>query len=51
VYVRILVSAYTQKGHRRRIEDIIQVDLVCHKDVVWVCSVQVEIRVKAAVEG
>jgi hypothetical protein len=31
-------------------EDNIQMDLVCYKDVVWVYSVEVGIRVKAAVE-
>lgn len=50
MYIKILVSAYKQKGPRRRIEDNIQVDLLCYKNVVWVYSVQVEICVKAAVE-
>jgi hypothetical protein len=31
-------------------EDNIQENLVCYKDVVWVYSVQVGIRVKAVVE-
>ena len=39
-----------QNGPRRRMEDNIKLDLKCYKDVVWIYSVQVGIRVKAVVE-
>jgi hypothetical protein len=49
VYKNFSVT-YAQNGLRRRQEDNIKLDLKCYKDVVWVHSVQVWIRVKAVVE-